>query len=85
MYFGKFPNVKEFVAVNAKSSKNVPNLLRLVVSLAQQDPSQQELVPASFLQVSYLLRFFVPTPSFPPQMLAINSFPFPFKYYVGSL
>lgn len=51
MYFGKFPNVKEFVAVNAKSSKNVPNLLRLVISLAQQDPSQQELVPASFLQV----------------------------------
>ena len=51
MYFGRFPNVKEFVAVNARTSKNVPNILRLVISLAQQDPSQQELVPASFLQV----------------------------------
>jgi hypothetical protein len=58
MYFGKFPNVKEFVAVNAKTSKNVPNLLRLIISFAQQDPSQQELVPASFLQVlSFLFLF----------------------------
>lgn len=51
MYFGKFPNVKDFVAVNGKTGKNVPTLLKLVTSLAQQDPSQQELVPASFLQV----------------------------------
>jgi hypothetical protein len=50
MYFEKFPNVKEFVAVNAKASKNIPNLLKLVISLAQQ-----ELLPNKNL---YLLRFF---------------------------
>lgn len=51
MYFGRFPNVKDFVAVNAKTSKNVQALHKLVTSLAQQDPSQQEPVHPAFYQV----------------------------------